>query len=250
MWTRGVLKARAKRAFKANYWRSVLTSLIIIVITGGILCPFVFEEGKVIYSEIYAINYMRVHELSASTQSYLFDSLKVITTALGIVFLIFTLLNIFLLNPILVGCDNFFLSNRNDSKTTLGALKRGFSPKYGNVIKTIFLTELFICLWTLLLIIPGIIKTYQYRLVPYILTEDPTINSKEARNRSKELMMGHKWRSFVLDISFILWYLLGGLTLGILNIFYVNPYINATDTELYMQLAHPEQAKSLDPTLD
>ena len=96
-----------------------------------------------------------------------------------------------------------------------------------------FLRNLFVALWSLLLVIPGIIKLYSYRLVPYILKEHPEISGTQVITISRQMMNGHKWNTFVLDLSFIGWMLLSALTFGILHLFYVGPYMQATDAELY-----------------
>ena len=83
---------------------------------------------------------------------------------------------------------------------------------------------------------PGIIKAYEYRMIPYILAENPDIDTKEAFARSKEMMTGNKWDAFVLDLSFLGWILLSVCTCGILAIFWVNPYMYMTDAELYVAL--------------
>lgn len=98
-----------------------------------------------------------------------------------------------------------------------------------------FITDVFIFLWTLLLIIPGIIKTYAYAMVPYILSEEPELNYRDAIDRSIEMTNGHKWRMFVLDLSFIGWYLLGAM-LCFVGTFFVHPYYYATQAELYLTL--------------
>lgn len=92
-----------------------------------------------------------------------------------------------------------------------------------------------IILWTLLLIIPGIIKSYAYRMVPYILADNPEISHKRAIEISNAMTYGQKFDIFVLDLSFIGWYILGALALGI-GVLFVNPYVNATEAELYLVL--------------
>ena len=81
-----------------------------------------------------------------------------------------------------------------------------------------------------------VIKTYEYRMIPYILAENPRIKRKEAFELSKQMMKGNKWKTFILDMSFFGWNFLSVLTLGILSIFYVNPYNAATIAELYATL--------------
>ena len=88
----------------------------------------------------------------------------------------------------------------------------------------------------LLLIIPGLVMHYQYRMVPYILSERPELSPSEVLAESKKMMNGNKWDAFIYDLSFIGWYILGACTFGILNLFYVNPYVYASDAELYLTL--------------
>ena len=73
-------------------------------------------------------------------------------------------------------------------------------------------------------------------MVPYILAENPNVEATEALKMSREMMQGNKWNAFVLDLSFLGWILLTICTCGILGIFYVNPYIYATDAELYQAI--------------
>ncbi len=88
------------------------------------------------------------------------------------------------------------------------------------------LQGVFIFLWALLLVIPGIVKAFSYALVPYLLADEKykDLGYKAILNKSQEMMNGHKGDLFVLGLSFIGWHILGGLTLGILEIFYVIPY--------------------------
>ena len=101
---------------------------------------------------------------------------------------------------------------------------------------TMFLRQLFTFLWSLLFVIPGIIKSYEYRMIPFILAENPDTPYKDAFEMSKKMMMGNKWDAFVLDLSFIGWFILTAITCGILGVFYVNPYKYMTDAELYVAL--------------
>ena len=96
--------------------------------------------------------------------------------------------------------------------------------------------DLFTYLWSLLFVIPGIIKGYEYRMIPYILAENPGIDYREAFAASKQMMDGNKWKAFVLDLSFFGWNFLSIFTCGILAIFYVMPYIYMTNAELYVAL--------------
>lgn len=100
---------------------------------------------------------------------------------------------------------------------------------------TQFLVGLFTFLWSLLLIVPGIIKACAYSLAMYILAENPGISPMEAINRSKEMMQGHKMEYFLLVLSFFGWALLAPFTLGILYIWLL-PYMQATMANYYRSL--------------
>lgn len=100
---------------------------------------------------------------------------------------------------------------------------------------TQFLVGLFTFLWSLLLIVPGIIKACAYSQAMYILAENPGISPMEAINRSKEMMQGHKMEYFLLVLSFFGWTLLAPFTLGILYIWLL-PYMQATMANYYRSL--------------
>ena len=92
---------------------------------------------------------------------------------------------------------------------------------------------IFTTLWSLLLVVPGIVKHYEYLMVPYIIAENPAMDYKEAFQISKQMMDGEKMEAFIMDLSFLGWYLLSAVTCGLLAIFYVNPYVQASFAEMY-----------------
>lgn len=133
-----------------------------------------------------------------------------------------------------VGCIRFFQKLRMNMPTGIGEVTGNFKDgNFKNIVLTNLIMYIKIYLWTLLFIIPGIIKTYEYRLIPYILAVRPDIDRKEAFRLSKILMDDYKWKSFVLDLSFWGWNILAAYTMGILGIVYVYPYMNATYVEFY-----------------
>ncbi len=114
----------------------------------------------------------------------------------------------------------------------------------------------FTFLWSLLLIVPGIIKSLSYSMTYFIMLEDPNIAPNDARKKSMQMMEGHKWQLFCLQISFIGWILLSILTLGIL-LLWINPFIDVAMAEFYNKLKNPNEevviaeAKDVEnPTLD
>ncbi len=112
----------------------------------------------------------------------------------------------------------------------------GFSRSYKNIVKIMFFRNLFTFLWSMLFVIPGIIKAYEYRMIPFILAENPDIKMEDAFALSKRMMDNEKLNAFVLDLSFMGWMILGAFSCGIFHIFYVNPYYQLANAELYLVL--------------
>lgn len=139
-------------------------------------------------------------------------------------------------DPLIVGGKRYFIKARSGTNTKVGILGEVFQKEHWwNITIVMFLRNIYNALWYLT-IIGGVIKTYEYRMIPYILAENPKIKRKEAFAISKQMMKGNKWKTFILDISFFGWYFLSVLTFGILGILYVNPYNSATMAELYYEL--------------
>ena len=95
-------------------------------------------------------------------------------------------------------------------------------------------------LWTLLLYIPGIIKSLSYSAAPWILADNPELTASEALNKSKRVMNGYKWDLFILELSFIPWYILVIFTFGIASI-YVTPYMEVTLANFYRKIGAFEE---------
>ena len=140
---------------------------------------------------------------------------------------------IFLVNIIgEVGTRRFFIHNHRD-KGEVGHLFESFSSSYLNQVLVMLLKNLFVWLWSLLLIVPGIIKYYEYLMIPYILTDNPEISWDDAKEQSRAMMEGEKMNAFLLHLSFIGWFLLDIITIGILHIVFTGPYMAQAEAELY-----------------
>lgn len=248
MWTRRELKERAKAAFKANYWRCVLVAFILALLIGGgagssvrknETADLTTEQQKAMAILAEDENLGRLVEGMEKLSALPSSKIKISLGGLGLVGF---LLSILVFNPLIVGCYRFFLQNSR-GPAELNELGAGFRGDWGNVVLVMFLKNLFLALWTLLLIIPGIVKTYAYRMVPYILKEHPELSGTQAITLSRRMMKGHKGDAFVLDLSFIGWILLSALTFGILHLFYVGPYIEATNAELYKAVRADYEAR-------
>lgn len=260
MWTRKELKERGRARFQVNYWKGVLVALILSIVLGG-------SGGGNGYSGTHnSVNNIKqelnldnsnsgrrnevpkeigeatteVEEVINGIKDQVGPEVIAAIAAFGVALFIIIFIavaigicmDIFLFNPLEVSCQNYFVTNL-DEDASLKTLSAGFSKSYKNIVSVMFFRDLFIALWSLLCIVPGIIKSYEYRMIPYLLTENPDLSREEAFEISKKMMMGNKWDAFVLDLSFIGWDILNMLTCGILGIFWVNPYKYQTCAALY-----------------
>lgn len=181
------------------------------------------KSQKYIFKIWDAINFFNIEEIG----------LGVVFCISSIIAIIFT---IFIADPLIVGGKKYFLKAREGSKTKISVIWEVFKDgNLANIAITMLLRNIYNALWYLT-IVGGIIKAYEYRMIPYILAENPKIKRKQAFKLSKQMMMGNKWKTFILDLSFLGWNLLSVLTYGLLNILYVNPYNAAVIAELYVEL--------------
>ena len=229
MWTRAELKQRAKVALSNGYWRLVLVGLIASCVAGGGSSNGLDSEES-LSSEF-------INELLAISPLVIGIATFTILVAIAI--------SVFLFHPIEVGTKRFFLKSLT-TKTQIREVGFAFDTGYLNVVKIMFIKNLKIILWGLLLFIPGIIKSYEYRMIPYLLAENPHMAEEDAFQLSRQMMSEQKWDTFILDLSFFGWELLSACTLGIVGIFYVQPYTHLTDAALYDTLSavHGHPARS------
>ena len=270
MWNRKDVKAKGMKAFKANMWKCIATLILVAAIGGGTAA---YHGGFTISQNAFGNHHQVVETtdmnedeledligdteeitedetgVQASIESDLNDMTESIDNdevplfvivALGLIIGIVGLaiaavgivFNALIVNPVKLGSSRFFRRNLEEP-ASMDNLMFAFKNHYKNVAKTMFMRDLFVGLWTLVFIIPGIVKAYEYRLVDYILSETPDMDYKDALAESSKLMKGNKWKSFVLDLSFIGWNILDAMTCGILGVFFLNPYKMSTDAALY-----------------
>lgn len=142
---------------------------------------------------------------------------------------------IFLGNIVSVGLNGWLLRYWRGETPSVAALFASFRI-YKPSLKAMFTAQLYSFLWSLLFVIPGIIKSYAYALVPYIIYENPNLTANQAIALSEKLTRGYKWKLFVLELSFIWWDLLSAVSLGIVGLLYVNPYKYLTYAGAYEQI--------------
>lgn len=146
-----------------------------------------------------------------------------------------TLIDIFLINPVRVGGYNYF-NNLHEGTSKFTNIFGGFTHgHYKASIRNMFLRDLYVFLWSLLFVIPGIIKSYSYWMVPYITAANPNLSASRAFEISKKTMNGEKWHTFVLQLSFIGWDILAAISFGI-GYYFLAPYKETTFAELYATL--------------
>lgn len=219
MWSREILKNEAKETLQNCHGSSILICLLSVAVSNAV---------NSIFSRRITFN---INDPMAFWEQY-----SIMLRWATISNLISALIQIFLINLLAIGMAYFFLSSRirPSGVSLIGyAFRNG---RYGNACKVMFLTHLFIALWSLLFVIPGIYKSYQYRMVPYLLAENPEMDYQRALSLSTAMMDGEKLNAFVLDLSFIGWYLLSIFTCMILAVLYVIPYQEHTNAGLYILL--------------
>lgn len=227
MYNRAQMKLVAKtRLAKGGRWVAVLVCLIAALLGGGVSVNTPSLEFK---------NQTSVTP-SFGSETMLEDTLPYIlgfvASVMTIVFVIALAYSIFVANIVKVGAYGWFMRYAREELPPVQHVFLGFRI-YGKALVTMLLHDLFILLWSLLFIIPGIIKSLGYYLVPYILYENPKLSPKEALALSEKMMDGWKTHAFKLELSFIGWRLLSALTLGILDVLYVNPYYQTTHALFY-----------------
>lgn len=207
-------KNAALNRLRGNWAPGVIATLVYIlivgIIAGGSQSPTLFARRLV---------------TDASATWAMFG-----ITGLGLV------ATIFVVYPMQVGYQNAnrLLFERRDYNVTSNMIQLATS-NYLHKVGGMFMMFLKVFLWTLLFIIPGIIMSFAYAMTPYILEDHPEIGIWEASTRSREMMKGHKFDLFYLDLSFIGWFLLGILTFGI-GLLWLSPYIQGATSAFYNDL--------------
>lgn len=144
------------------------------------------------------------------------------------------LLSFILMGPVTLGVTGYFLKLIRKENPIIEDMFRGFKSFIKSFVLNLLVT-IFIFLWTLLLIIPGIIAAYRYSMAYYIMMDNPELSAFEALNESKRMMIGYKFKLFSLWFSFLGWFLLGIITLGIAFL-WVNPYYATAKANFYQDL--------------
>ena len=214
-------KNAALAALKGNWGKAVLATVIYTAIAYIALGPYMFQTFKFQAAMTAAGSSMDAQVL-----------LSQLSTLYGYMGLS-ELLMIFLLAPLMVGFTNAMrlLLVQGDREVPMNMFKIA-KTGYWHKVWGIFLMGVFIALWSLLFVIPGIIKTFSYAMTPYILEEHPELTANEAIDHSRAMMKGHKFDLFWLYLSFIGWGILCIFTLGI-GLLWLVPYMQTAQASFY-----------------
>lgn len=263
VWMRAELKAQAKEALQRNYWKIVLVAAMMLLLGGGVGTTGIGRNSREVVSEDEGMEEKEYDgeesspgeetsgkkhyfiKIDTSQNEVQLGAWTIVAGVIGgiillaiflTVFAVILAVDVFLFNPFSVGASRFMLKSVDD-KAEVKEVMYGFDHSYKNIVRTLFHRDIQILLWALLFIIPGIYKKYQYRMVSYIMAEHPDMEYRSALQMSSDMMYGHKWNAFLLDLSFILWHFLGTITCGIAEVFYVQPYQQLTGAALYRRLS-------------
>ena len=233
MKTNQAFKSEALGALRGNWGKAVLLTIVYFLLTGAFM-------GPTMYTSILMQDYMTengaVGSLSraaalAQDPDFLSLQTKANASSSGL-----TLLEILVLFPLSLGFTNAFrkLLVAGENDLLPNAFHMGFKPYLHNVWGML-LMYILVVLWSLLLIIPGIIKAYSYAMTPYILQENPQFTASEAIHRSRMMMKGHKFDLFWLQLSLIGWFFLCLLTAGI-GFLWLSPYYQTAQAAFYEEV--------------
>lgn len=149
-------------------------------------------------------------------------------------------ISIIVAGPLAVGEAYCFLkTSRDGMPVKIENMFKGFTSNFGENVVLGLLSSLFIALWSLLFIIPGIIKSYEYSMIFFIKNDHPELDWKGCIEASRQITHGHKMELFVLDLSFIGWYIVGSLCFGI-GTLWVLTYHTATRAQFYESIKNEQ----------
>lgn len=215
-------RAKAREALKGNWGLAVGTGFAVQFI--GLAMTYVIRlimaiTGIISFGDIF---------LAEDTEMY--------SSGWGIItYFLSTLIPIFVVYALSVGYAYFNLNLVKKVEFRFDNIFARFN-KILKIFGLYFMIGLFTFLWTLLLVIPGIIASYRYVMAPYIIAENPEVGILEAISKSKEMMKGYKWKFFCLQFSFLGWILLSCITLGI-GLLWVLPYMEAANASFYLEVS-------------
>ncbi len=251
MWTRAELKFRARTNIRKYFWPALAVSMInsLFNSNGGSSSSNGAHAGANITQEYDLAEGLTgdfgsvISEIPQLAEGFV-DSIDPVSTTVLLVGLLIgaaiaLAVGTFIAPIMEIGKNRFYMESRQTGRAAgIECLIWGFKHDYLNIIWTMFVRNLIVMLGTFCFVIPGIYLAYCYHMVPYILAENPDMRTSDALRMSKDMMQGHKLRTWVLKISFFGWWILGSLACGV-GTYLVFPYYDGTLAELYAVLRNP-----------
>ncbi len=265
MWTRAELKTRAKRTLRRYFGPAMLVSFIANMFsskgnggngsnaaagvnTGAGLTGEIIDEIPIrgverieeLYENVLAGVPGALESLVETIEKSIDPvAISVIASVVVVALVLGFVLSTFVAPLFLVGRNRYYMESRAFGVSAgIDKLLWGFKHNYFNIVWTMFLKNLIVGLGTMCFVIPGIYFSYSYYMVPYILAENPDMKAGDVLRMSKDMMEGEKLNTFVLEISFWGWWILGAFMCGVGGVL-IQPYYDATFAELYAVLRAP-----------
>lgn len=145
--------------------------------------------------------------------------------------------------PLTMGQVDYELKVLRKEEKNVSDLFSGFKNGFGRNLLLFIIKFIYLFLWYLLFIIPGIIKSYSYKMSFFIAHDDPNIDPEDAITKSRRMMDGHKWELFLLHLSYLGWLILSVLTCGVLYILYVGPWMRLAEAKFYEQIKEEKEVQ-------
>lgn len=221
-----IFRERARSAL-AGTWGVSIGIAALAALLGGLIVGSSFLPS---ISYTFPIEFPLLERISAELK----EGLKLGSFTLSIKSGVFGLAAFLLGGTLELGYARFLLKQHDGKNTEFNDLFSQFH-RYCTGFAQHFLRGLYVALWGILLVIPGIMKSYSYAMTPFILAEHPDLTATQAIEWSEELMEGHKMDLFILDLTFIGWDIMAGM-LWNLGHLVLNPYKNAAHAAFYRQL--------------
>lgn len=231
-------RKRAREALKGN-WKIAILATWLTALLGGLMSNSISPSLDFEKNDTPPSSELPEFMNFTAEEWELFK--KILFTAAAVIFVMF-LISFFVGSIVRIGHARFCL-NLLDKEPLSVKTVFSYFPNYGNLLLATFIKNLFVFLWSLLFVIPGLLAEYSYALTPYLLAEDPTLAPRAALKRSKELMNGNRWRLFCLQLSFIGWDLLSVLSLGIGSL-WLNPYSSTATAAFYRELCAKKEPEA------
>lgn len=221
------LRLKARESLIGNYWPAVLAAFL-AAFFGALIANAGFsfdlnlekEDLQLLFKEV-----PRITTILLAVAGSMLGTLNFVGFILG--------------GVVQLGYAQYLLKQQNREICSVKDLFSQFD-RFAQGFLQKFLRNLYVFLWSLLLVVPGIIKDLAYAMTPFIMAGNPHLTAKEAMYKSERLMEGHKWELFCLSFSFIGWHLLAAFTVGIGALF-LNPYIEAAYAAFYRDKISPQR---------